>query len=156
MHRIWPAGHRRILAAMAAMAVPAAMAAAALVSACAQVSAGSAPAAAAVELPQDRLAAITALIGQPVCQQSSDCRVVGLGASPCGGPEGYRAWSIRVSDGAKLAALVARDAALRRDELARQDAQGVCRHLPAPEVACVRAADGAPSLCRLVQPGRGS
>jgi hypothetical protein len=57
-------------------------------------------------------------IGDAACQADTDCATVAVGAKACGGPAGWRAWSRRVSDAAKVQALAQaqRDAARREVE----------------------------------------
>ena len=74
--------------------------------ACAVSSAGQPkPRPAPAAPPGDTLAQIRALIGTAACTDTSQCRTVGIGARPCGGPQAYLAWSTAHTDGAALAAL---------------------------------------------------
>ena len=82
------------------------------------------------------LADIEALIGDAACRTSQDCRVIGVGASACGGPEAYRAWSSWRTPAAQLERLVSENAAARRSQLDSQGMASVCTILPTPGVAC--------------------
>ena len=45
-------------------------------------------------------------IGTPAAQSVSECRTIGMGAKPCGGPWHYFVYSTRVADEDRLMALV--------------------------------------------------
>ena len=62
---------------------------------------------------------IDALIGDAPCRGDDECRVIGVGAKACGGPDAYRAWSATHTDARLLDSLVARDAAARRAAMER-------------------------------------
>lgn len=44
--------------------------------------------------------------GSPVCEEESECRYVGVGAKPCGGPWYYLVYSVSSVDSLKLAKMV--------------------------------------------------
>lgn len=80
--------------------------------------------------------AVDAAIGSPRCQSDRDCRVIGIGARACGGPEFYRAWSVRATRESVLVAAVNKHAALRR---AADEAEGIsspCVVEPVPQARC--------------------
>jgi hypothetical protein len=106
------------------------------------------------EAAPSTLADIEKLIGGAACQRDSDCRVIGVGARACGGPEGYRAWSATQTDGAALAALVHSHAQVRRLELERRGELSTCDVKPTPGVRCALS-EGGGGRCVLV-PGTGS
>lgn len=83
------------------------------------------------------LAQIEAIIGDAACHTDNECRVIGIGAVACGGPEAFRAWSAFRTHQGKLEDLVARDAAVRRSELERLGMQSTCVVKPIPTVTCV-------------------
>jgi len=83
------------------------------------------------------LAQIEALIGDAACHSDSECRVIGIGAVACGGPEAFRAWSTLRTQQGPLEERVARDAAFRRSELERLGMQSTCVVKPVPAVTCV-------------------
>jgi hypothetical protein len=45
-------------------------------------------------------------IGTPAAQNVSECRTIGVGAKPCGGPWHYLVYSTRIADEDRLVALV--------------------------------------------------
>jgi len=47
------------------------------------------------------------LIGEARCHDLGECRLVALGAKPCGGPRQYVAYSAAATDSVTLAGLVA-------------------------------------------------
>jgi hypothetical protein len=98
--------------------------------------------------PTSGLSRIERLIGEAACQADDDCRVIGVGAKACGGPDGYRAWSLRTTDARQLEEAVARDAARQREEQARSGMLSNCAIAPVPGVSCVRSA-GSPGRCVL-------
>jgi len=112
--------------------------------ACAQPRAGPTAAleAAAPGTPA-AMAQIDALIGEAACRGDDDCRVIGVGATACGGPDAYRAWSVTHTDGRLLEALVASDAAARRQAMERLGIASTCAILPVPGVACMAPASQA-------------
>ena len=110
-------------------------------------SAAAPPAASRAELIQQ-------LIGDAGCNNDNECRVVGVGALACGGPEAYRAWSISRTDARTLEEAVARDAAIRKDEMEREGMRSKCSVPPVPEVMCARSANlGNAARCVLLSAG---
>lgn len=99
----------------------------------------SAPASAAAGNAGERsLAAIEQLIGQVHCTSSVQCRVAGIGARPCGGPESYRAWSTHVTRAAELE-LQLRDYAHQRQRWhEKTDLMSTCEIRAAPHARCER------------------
>ena len=77
---------------------------------------GSAPVGSPATDSQRQLKALEAEIGEARCSSDAQCHSLGVGAKPCGGPEGYRAWSSQNSDGKKLRSLADRHATTRRTE----------------------------------------
>ena len=88
--------------------------------------------------PASGIKQIEQLIGGAACSNASECRVIGVGALACGGPEAYRAWSITQTDARTLEEAVARDAAIRREEIARAGMLSTCAVKPVPGVTCAR------------------
>ena len=43
------------------------------------------------------------LIGEPTCSSTNECRVIGFGSKPCGGPRSYLPYSLAVTDSITLA-----------------------------------------------------
>ncbi len=77
------------------------------------------------------------LVGEPLCENVSQCRSIAFGAKPCGGPWSYVAYSTQATDSAKLAPVVAeynaREAQLNRELGKVSD----CRFVSPPKLACV-------------------
>lgn len=101
---------------------------------------------------EQTLAAIDALIGSARCRDDGQCRIVGIGANPCGGPERYLAWSIVVTDADALRRLAARHAEQRQRLHEQTGMSSVCVVLPEPAVRCDRPAADAEGRCVLVRP----
>jgi hypothetical protein len=81
---------------------------------------------------------IADLIGEAQCRNLVNCRVVGLGARPCGGPEEYVAYSIwETRDGDAIGILVSEYNFLREDMMLGSDIVGTCEQLPKPGVNCI-------------------
>lgn len=95
------------------------------------------------------LADIQALIGRAECSSGLQCRVVGVGARACGGPEAYWAWSTLQTSEKQLLARVERNAQDRRQALERTGQQSDCRVLVVPTAHCVYQ-DPPPALGRCV------
>ena len=93
------------------------------------------------------------MIGNAACSADSECRVIGVGALACGGPEGYRAWSITQTDARALQDTVARDAAARKEEIERAGMLSTCAIKPVPAVSCVRQQQAGAGRCALAPPG---
>lgn len=122
-------------------------------SACAQP---PGPMAAAADPGDSGLASIEQLIGDAPCHSDAECRVIGVGAKACGGPQAYRAWSTSATDAQALQERVDRDAATRRAELQRRGMRSNCSITPAPDVVCKPAASpGGPGRCTLVSTSAG-
>ncbi len=91
------------------------------------------------------------LIGSARCTQNSDCRSTGIGASPCGGPEQYLAWSTVATDADALQKLTARYATQRRKLHEQTGMATVCVLLPEPGVSCGGEGTGATDRCVLIR-----
>jgi hypothetical protein len=104
---------------------------------------------------EQTLAAIHALIGSARCQDESQCRALGIGANPCGGPEQYVAWSSLATDADALQRLAARYADQRRRLHERTGMSSVCVLLPEPAVRCERRGADAEGRCVLAPPAPG-
>lgn len=94
--------------------------------------------------------AVERAIGDAPCQTSADCRVIGVGAKSCGGPERYLPWSVRYTQAAELEQLVEQHRTLRRSEDRRDGRVSNCAVTPEPGTQCVagrcEARPGQPSL----------
>jgi len=95
-----------------------------------------APALAAAPLSQRLLQELEVEIGEARCNSDAQCHSLAVGAKPCGGPEGYRAWSSQGSDGAKLKAIAERQAAARRAENEASGLMPNCAVEPDPGASC--------------------
>ena len=116
----------------------------------AQMAGAAAGAPAPLRPDEVSLAAIQALIGSARCTEDRECRSMGIGANPCGGPEQHLAWSTRVTDPDALQALAARHAGERRKLHEQTGLSSVCMLFPEPSVRCVRQDTDTASRCVLV------
>ena len=107
---------------------------------------------------QQRSEQIAQRIGVAACADDSECRVIGIGARACGGPESFAAWSVAKTDAVALQQLVERDADARRKELEAKGIMSTCVMLPVPGVRCVRpeGAGGAAGRCALYESRTGN
>lgn len=105
--------------------------------------------------PQQRSEQITWMISSATCEDDAQCRVIGIGARACGGPQFYAAWSVAHTDPAALQQLVDLDAQAQRKELETKNIESPCVVLPVPGVRCDRhgEAGGGRGHCML-QDGR--
>lgn len=81
-------------------------------------------------------AALAALVGEARCAGDAQCRTLPIGASPCGGPEAYLAWSTDGTNADALAAEAERYAAARRQAHERSGRVGTCVFLDDPGAFC--------------------
>ena len=72
------------------------------------------------------------------CRNIVNCRVIGLGARPCGGPEEYVAFSIWNNTGDELRNLVTEYNLLREELMLDSDEVGTCEVLPKPNTNCLQ------------------
>ncbi|WP_428503929.1 hypothetical protein [Roseateles sp.] len=96
----------------------------------------NAPAPAGAPLSQRLLKDLEVEIGEARCSSDAQCHSLAVGAKPCGGPEGYRAWSSQGRDGQKLKALAERQAAARRAENEASGLMSNCAVEPDPGASC--------------------
>jgi hypothetical protein len=112
-----------------------------------EVSPAAAPAPPRATTPADPSAElrgeIVRLIGTSACRDDGQCRALPLGSKPCGGPEGYLAWSTAATDARQLEALASRYKAARQAHNQRLGLMSDCAVLPEPAVRCVRAVGAA-------------
>ena len=102
-------------------------------------------------------ARVDALIGDAACETQGQCRVVGIGAKPCGGPAGYRAWSDKTTDAKALDEAVQAQARVQMDDNKRSGLASDCMQQPVPTAVCrPRVGDGKKKTCQLGQGGVGS
>jgi hypothetical protein len=144
-----PAHTRSPAPALGLVARPTALLAALLCGACMAGAAPGTPPLAPGQAPAGTLLlAIRAEIGDAACDTDAQCRTVGVGSRPCGGPEAYLAWSSQPSrapapktpaagDRAeRLQALVAQHREARRLEHERSGVLSDCRFSPDPGAVC--------------------
>jgi hypothetical protein len=98
-------------------------------------------------------ATIDRLVGAASCTDDSQCRVAPIGSRPCGGPAGFRAWSLRDTRAEQLEPVLQAHAEAQRAENERIGMQSTCQVLPVPSARCQRT-DGAPGRCVLVSENR--
>jgi hypothetical protein len=82
-------------------------------------------------------AEIMALIGDASCRNVVNCRVVGLGARPCGGPAEYVAYSIWSTLSDDFGNLVSEYNLISEDLALDLEQTGTCVQLPEPAADCV-------------------
>ena len=82
------------------------------------------------------LARIKAGIGEAACSADAQCRSLGLGEKPCGGPEQWWAWSTSSPQAAQLPAWAAQLTALAKQRNASSGMVGNCRYQPDPGAVC--------------------
>jgi hypothetical protein len=85
------------------------------------------------------------------CTADAQCRSIGVGARPCGGPAGWRAYSTAGLSAAQEKALIQqaqREAAAQRAAQAAEGRMGICQVLPDPGAHCSASQRCAPGLKR--------
>jgi len=106
--------------------------------------AGGPPAAAAPRgaAGEAQLQRVQALIGSARCTADAQCRVIGIGDRPCGGPESYLAWSTTQTDAQALEAAARAHADERRRWHEKAGLMSTCEFRPPPAARCDRRAEG--------------
>jgi hypothetical protein len=84
----------------------------------------------------DTLTRIRALVGIPSCSADAQCKTLALGAQPCGGPEGYLAFSSTRTPEADLRALADVYRSERHAANSRSGMMSDCRVRPEPGTVC--------------------
>ncbi len=105
-----------------------------LLGAC-QAQPAAAPASAAAD-EAALLARIKAGIGAARCSSDAQCRSLGLGEKPCGGPAQWWAWSTSSPQAAQLPAWGAQLAALAKQRNTSSGMAGNCLYQPDPGTVC--------------------
>jgi hypothetical protein len=82
------------------------------------------------------LAQIRAMVGTPSCSSDAQCHTLALGNRPCGGPEGYLAWSSARTPQAELQSLGEHYKEERRAANTASGAMSTCRFMPDPGAVC--------------------
>ncbi len=70
------------------------------------------------------------------CQRDQECKVLGIGARPCGGPDQFIVYSENHTDGKMLAITSERYAKLKKEKQSRLGVAGTCQVLETPVAAC--------------------
>jgi hypothetical protein len=81
-------------------------------------------------------AEIKSEIGEAKCSEDSQCKVLAIGANPCGGPESYQVYSEIDTDIDRLTSLAKRYKILRKTLHAKTGAMGACMVIPQPLAQC--------------------
>jgi predicted small secreted protein len=81
------------------------------------------------------LVSIKKLLGT-TCQSDNQCKVIGVGSRPCGGPELYLTYSTQDTDEEKLKSLVAIFNKDKKQKNTAKGAMGICQHLSPPKTYC--------------------
>jgi hypothetical protein len=84
------------------------------------------------------LADIDRLIGDAKCTSDQQCRVAGIGALSCGGPEYYQAWSTALTDERALTKLLNAYASERQRINQANGLMSTCEVRPVPAIRCER------------------
>ena len=92
----------------------------------------------AAERPSLTLARIDQLIGAARCDKDSQCRVAAIGDRPCGGAEGYRAWSTASTEAHALEEALRAYAEERRRWHEKLGLMSTCEIRPSPAARCER------------------
>lgn len=75
-------------------------------------------------------------IGDPTCSAHDQCRTLAIGHKACGGPEAYRVWSTRVSNGPRLQSLAQAYQKARREEVQQSGRVSDCSMVVDPGARC--------------------
>ena len=105
-------------------------------SACAGDTATRSGAAPASSGSEPLLTRIRAEVGDAACDGPQQCHTIALGAKPCGGPDGYLAWSSKRTEATRLRALVAQHAVARKQENLHANALSTCVMETNPGATC--------------------
>ena len=93
-------------------------------------------------------AEIMEMVGDASCRNVVNCRVVGLGARPCGGPDEYIAYSIWRTMSDEFRNLVSEYNLIAEDVVHASETAGICVMLEEPAADCVN------DHCVTVSPNR--
>ena len=88
-------------------------------------------------------------IGAAPCEVDGQCRVLALGARPCGGAEDFIAWSLLQGDADQLGKLTDRYAQQRAEAHREAGRASTCEERVPPPVRCVRPDVSEPGQCML-------
>lgn len=101
------------------------------------VPASAVPVAAAAQDPAQLYAEIKAMVGTAAASEPAQCRKVGVGHKPCGGPASYLIYSTQGLDEALLLQKVSQYNQLMQAEQQRLGLVSDCAVVPEPGVALV-------------------
>ncbi len=79
---------------------------------------------------------IQGIVGDATCTYDSECKVVGYGSKPCGGPSSYLAYSVNNTDVPLLEGKVRQFNALQRAYQGKLQIASDCMVVPKPVVTC--------------------
>ena len=79
---------------------------------------------------------IQGIVGDAACTHDSECKAIGYGSKPCGGPSSYLAYSVKNTDVPLLEGKVQQFNALQRAHQGKLRIFSDCRVVPKPAVAC--------------------
>jgi hypothetical protein len=80
---------------------------------------------------------VKAIIGEAVCRTDTDCRLIGYGAKPCGGPGSYLPYSRQGTNVSLLERKVAELNATTREIHRKRQVLSTCMVAPEPTVMCI-------------------
>ena len=81
-------------------------------------------------------ASILVAVGDAACDGPQHCRSIAIGAKPCGGPDGFLAWSTKRTDEKQLRSLLEQHAAARKQENLRDKMMSTCEMETNPGATC--------------------
>jgi hypothetical protein len=81
---------------------------------------------------------VESMRGNAVCANRSECRAIGYGAKPCGGPSGYLVYSTRDTNAALLESKVREFNAVVRELNVRRQLLSDCLFVSQPPVTCAQ------------------
>lgn len=76
------------------------------------------------------------MIGDAACTESAHCKTLAIGASACGGPESYLAYSTAMTAAGPLQALAMRHTQQRNAELMNAGEASPCQFVVDPGAQC--------------------
>ncbi len=91
-----------------------------------------------IKLPKSiSFADIQSLLGTE-CDSDNQCKVIGVGSRPCGGPAHYLVYSDKATDEQELKKQVAVFNGLQKLDNAKKGMMGICQQLTAPKTYCAK------------------
>lgn len=70
------------------------------------------------------------------CNQDQQCKIMGIGSKPCGGPEQFLVYSENHTDEKMLTITNDRYSKLKKEQQSRLGVMGICQQLVAPTPRC--------------------